>query len=130
MTLMNHVSKFDDKSPQGRAVEHEALVAAVLMMAPITPHICDQLWSSLCGTTRESARWLKVDKSALTKSSVELIVQVNGKLRGKFEIPIDAPREDVEALARQDDNVGRYLDGKTERKIIYVENKLINFVVS
>jgi len=130
MTLMNTVSKFDDSSAQGRAVEREALTAAVLMMAPITPHICEQLWRGLCGTSLESAQWMKVDESALEKTSVELIAQVNGKLRGKFETQVDATQEEVEQLAKQDNNVCRYLDGKTVRKVIYVKNKLINFVVS
>ena len=130
MSLMNHVSKFEDDSEQGRAVEQEALVAAVLMMAPITPHICHQLWISLTGTALESAEWMKVDKQALEKTSVELIAQVNGKLRGKFECSVDAEQDEVEQLAKQDDNVLRYLDGKTVRKVIYVKNKLINFVVS
>jgi len=71
-----------------------------------------------------------VDESALEKTSVELIVQVNGKLRGKFESPVDAPQEGVELIAKQDDNVSRFLEGKNVRKIIYVKNKLINFVVS
>jgi leucyl-tRNA synthetase len=57
-------------------------------------------------------------------------VQVNGKLRGKFESPVDAPQEGVELIAKQDDNVSRFLEGKNVRKIIYVKNKLINFVVS
>lgn len=130
MSLMNHVAKFDDVSDQGRAVEHEALSAALLMMAPITPHICHQLWASLNGTELESAEWMKVDKDALKKSSVELIVQVNGKLRSKFEASIDAPQDDVEQTAMQDENILKYLDGKTVRKVIYVKNKLINFVVS
>ena len=130
MSLMNHVAKFDDNSAQGRAVVQEALSAALLMMAPITPHICHQLWANLTGTALESAEWMGVDESALEKTSVELIVQVNGKLRGKFESPVDAPQEGVELIAKQDDNVSRFLEGKNVRKIIYVKNKLINFVVS
>lgn len=129
MALMNDVNRFDDDSRQGRAVVHEALRAAVLIMSPITPHICELLWQKLAHEPLDQARWLAVDEAALTKTSIELVVQVNGKLRTKFQTDVDAPKEQVEAFAMQDENVLRFIDGKTIRKVIYVPNKLINFVV-
>jgi leucyl-tRNA synthetase len=129
MALMNDVNRFDDDSKQGRAVVHEALRAAVLIMSPITPHISELLWQKLAHEPLDQARWLAVDESALTKTSIELVVQVNGKLRTKFQTDVDAPKEQVEAFAMQDENVLRFIDGKTIRKVIYVPNKLINFVV-
>jgi leucyl-tRNA synthetase len=110
-------------------VVHEALRAAVLIMSPITPHICELLWQKLAHEPLDQARWLAVDEAALTKTSIELVVQVNGKLRTKFQTDVDAPKEQVEAFAMQDENVLRFIDGKTIRKVIYVPNKLINFVV-
>jgi leucyl-tRNA synthetase len=68
--------------------------------------------------------------AALTKTSIELVVQVNGKVRSKFQVDMDMPRDEVEALALQDDNVQRFIDGKSIRKVIYVPNKLLNIVVS
>ena len=130
MALMNEINRFDDESPQGRAVVREALCAAVLIMSPITPHITEVLWQKLTGEAIDKARWLTVDVAALTKTSIELVVQVNGKVRSKFQVDMDMPRDEVEALALQDDNVQRFIDGKSIRKVIYVPNKLLNIVVS
>ena len=129
MALMNEVNRFADESPQGRAVVREALRAAVLIMAPITPHIAEILWRKITGESFDKARWLAVDPAALTKSSIELVVQVNGKVRSKFQIDVDMPREEVEAQALEDENVKRFIDGKPIRKVIYVPNKLLNIVI-
>ena len=130
MSLMNQVTKFEDSSGQGRAVVHEALTAAVLIMSPITPHICHSLWQMLGLGDIEIADWLPVDQSALEKSVVELAVQVNGKLRGKVELSPDAEQDEAVRVARLQENVEKYLIDKTIRKIIYVPNKILNFVVS
>lgn len=130
MSLMNQVLKFEDDSAQGRAVVYEALQAAVLIMSPITPHASHTLWEALGMGAIEAAEWLPVDESALTKSSVELIVQVNGKLRGRLEVDVDATEEVVVAAARQQENVEKFLTEKTIRKVIHVPNKILNFVVS
>jgi leucyl-tRNA synthetase len=129
MALMNDVNRFEDSSKQGRAVVHEALRAAVLIMSPITPHISELLWQKLAHEALDQARWPAVDETALKKTSIELVIQVNGKLRSKFQTNVDAPKEEVEAFALKDENVSRFIDGKTIRKVIYVPNKLINFVV-
>jgi leucyl-tRNA synthetase len=130
MTLMNHVLKFEDDSPQGQAVVREALNAAVLIMSPITPHACHALWQELGNGAIEDALWIPVDKDALEKSVVDLIVQVNGKLRGKVEVAPDASEDDVVRVAREQENVEKFVADKTIRKIIYVPNKILNFVVS
>lgn len=88
------------------------------------------LWQRLTGESFDKARWLAVDEAALEKSSIEMVVQVNGKLRSKFQANVDMPKELVEAQARQDENVVRFLEGMTIRKVVHVPNKLINFVVS
>ena len=130
MSLMNQVAKFEDSSGQGRAVVHEALTAAVLIMSPITPHICHALWRMLGLGDIEIADWLAVDESALEKSVIELAVQVNGKLRGKVELSPDADQDEATRVARLQDNVEKFLIDKTIRKTIYVPNKILNFVVS
>ena len=130
MSLMNQVAKFEDSSGQGRAVVHEALTAAVLIMSPITPHICHALWRMLGLGDIEIADWLSVDESALEKSVIELAVQVNGKLRGKVELSPDADQDEATRVARLQDNVEKFLIDKTIRKTIYVPNKILNFVVS
>ncbi len=130
MSLMNQLSKFEDVSDQGRAVVDEALRAVVIIMAPITPHICHELWEKLTGEPIESSQWPVVDESALEKSVIDMVVQVNGKLRGKFEVTAEATRDEIEAIARQVENVEKFLEGKTMRKVIVVPNKLVNFVVS
>ena len=130
MSLMNQVAKFEDSSGQGRAVVHEALTATVLIMSPITPHICHALWRMLGLGDIEIADWLAVDESALEKSVIELAVQVNGKLRGKVELSPDADQDEATRVARLQDNVEKFLIDKTIRKTIYVPNKILNFVVS
>ncbi|MBT4491951.1 MAG: leucine--tRNA ligase [Gammaproteobacteria bacterium] len=130
MSLVNQVIRFEDDSPQGQAVVREALTVAVLVMSPITPHVSHALWAKLGLGKIEDADWLAVDEAALEKTSVETVVQVNGKLRGKVEVALDASEDDVVSAARALDNVEKFLVEKTVRKIIYVPNKILNFVVS
>lgn len=130
MSLMNHLLKTDDRTPQGRAVGQEVLTAVVTIMAPITPHICHELLLRLTGEKLEEIVWLDVDEDALVKTTVPIIVQVNGKLRGKLEMSVDDSKQDIEAAARKVENVEKFIEGKTIRKVIVVPAKLINFVVS
>jgi leucyl-tRNA synthetase len=129
MSLMNELQKFDDTSAQGRAVVAEVLNIAVLVLSPITPHICRELWQKLGKGDIEEAEWLPVDNNALAKSSVEIIVQVNGKLRGKLEAAPDEAQDELVKNAHQIENVEKFLSGKEIRKIIHVPNRLLNFVV-
>ena len=128
--LINAVGRFEDDSPPGRAVTNEALVATVQMLAPIVPHICHELWTQLgqSGSVLE-ASWPSVDNSALTQSQIEIVIQVNGKLRGRISVSPDADKAAIEAIALADSNVTRHTDGKTVRKIIVVPGKLVNVVV-
>ncbi len=131
MELTNTVSRFVDVSDQGRAVVQEALEAATLLLSPITPHICHALWNAL-GHQDDvlSTPWPTVDESALVRSSIEMVVQVNGKLRGRIAVPADADRDHVQQAALADENVARFTEGKTIRKVIVVANKLVNIVVN
>ncbi len=130
MELINAVSKFEDDSEQGRAVVQDALEVVTLLLAPIVPHICHTLWQQLghSGTVAE-ASWPQLDADALVQSEIELVVQVNGKLRGRITVPVEADNATVEALAKADENVQRFIEGKPIRKLIVVPKKLVNIVV-
>ena len=130
MSLMNLVDKFKDDSPQGSAVMREALNAVIVIMSPITPHISHELWQKMNDGKFEDVEWLTVDESALEKTLITMVVQVNGKLRGKFEIAPDASKDEMEQVALRVENVDKFLNSKTIRKVIVVPNKLVNFVVS
>jgi leucyl-tRNA synthetase len=130
MELLNAVNRFEDTSEQGRAVTQEALDAVVLMLSPMTPHICHALWAELGHQTPlVDQDWPRVDQSALELDTIELVVQVNGKLRGRVAVPADAGKDAIEALALGDANVQRFVDGKEIRKVIVVPGRLVNIVV-
>lgn len=132
MELLNEASKLADRAnPQGLAVEREALEAAILLLSPIVPHICQTLWQALGHNTIPlDQRWPILDENALTRSTVEVVIQVNGKLRGKLEAAIDSSKETLEKMALAQDNVQKFLEGVTVRKIIVVPNKLVNIVAN
>lgn len=131
MELLNDLGRLAVDNPQAIAVEREALDVAVRLLAPIAPHITHYLWHQLGHTTPViDASWPTPDESALVQSSVEMVVQVNGKLRGKMEVAVSAEKNAIEAQALQQENVQRFLEGKTVRKIIVVPRKLVNIVVS
>ncbi len=130
MELLNTLYKFADDSDNGRSIRQEALDSIVLMLAPIIPHICDRLWLELGHSVAlVTASWPEFDKSALQLDALQLVIQVNGKLRGKISVPDDASKEDVEAAACNDENVQRFIAGKAIRKVIVVPKKLVNIVV-
>jgi leucyl-tRNA synthetase len=130
MELVNALSKFEDDSAEGRAVRQEVLEAIVLMLAPIVPHVAQALWNELGhGNDIVIAAWPKVDESALKQDAIEMVVQVNGKLRGKLSVAATASKEQIEVLALADENVLRFLEGKPVKKLIVVPQKLVNIVV-
>src|SRR3569623_590570 len=134
MELINALYKFtdgEDDSPQGRAVMQEALEAVVRTLAPIVPHITHELWQALGHAAAViDAAWPQVDAAALVKDSVELVVQVNGKLRTRITVPATADKETIEQAALTDDNVQRHIAGQHVRKIVIVPGRLVNIVVA
>ena len=132
MELMNALAKFEDASRQGRAVLQEAWEAVALLLNPIAPHICHALWQALGKgeSLLEDQRFPQADPAALVKDSVTLAVQVNGKLRATIEVPADAAREAIEQAAHAEENVRRFLDGLTVRKVIVVPGKIVNIVAA
>ncbi|MDG6779100.1 leucine--tRNA ligase [Thiomicrorhabdus sp. zzn3] len=130
MELLNEIAKFDDRSQAGRAVMQEALEILVCMLSPIAPHMTQKLWEALgkSGLVLD-AEWPQVDESALVKSEIELMVQVNGKLRGKIEVAADADQTAILAAAKADEGVIKFTDGKEIVKEIVVPGRLVNLVV-
>ncbi len=130
MELVNALNKFEDVSENGRAVRQEVLEAIVLMLAPIIPHVSQQLWNDL-GHADDivMAAWPPIDAAALQQDAIEMVVQINGKLRGKFSVATTATKQEIEALVLADEHVQRYIDGKPVKKLIVVPQKLVNIVV-
>jgi len=130
MELVNTFTKFTDDSDNGKAIRHEALEAIVLMLAPMVPHICHQLWLDLGHQEAVlGVSWPQVDEAALAQDFLELVIQVNGKLRGKIAVPASAAADEIQAAALQDAQVERFIEGKPVKKVIVVPGKLINIVI-
>jgi leucyl-tRNA synthetase len=130
MELLNAVGRFPDPSPLGWQVRQEALETATLALSPIIPHVCHVLWGELGRTTALiDERWPEVDRSALVQDSVEIVVQVNGKLRGRVSLPVGADEAAAQEAALADEQVRKFIVDKTIRKVIVVPGKLINIVV-
>ena len=131
MELLNEVGKHNEKDQQTLAVRHEALISAVLLLSPVAPHICHSLWHALGHTDSViDASWPMLDEEALVRSTITLVLQVNGKVRGKIEVAADISREDIEKIALADENVQRFVEGNTIRKIIVVPGRLVNIVAN
>jgi leucyl-tRNA synthetase len=130
MELVNALVKLDDDSPPARAVRHEALELVALMLSPIVPHVCHALWHAL-GHAEPiiDARWPRVDEAALAQDSIDIVVQVNGKLRGRISVPVGASDEATAGAAMAEPNVQRFIGDKPVKKKIVVPGKLVNLVV-
>lgn len=130
MELVNALSRFNDESENGKAIRQEALEAIVLMLSPIVPHICHRLWLDLGHQQAVvSESWPEVDVTALELDSLELVIQVNGKLRSKISVSTTASKDEVEAMALADESVKRFIEDKPVKKVIVVPKKLVNIVV-
>ena len=129
MELLNEVTRIDPEAPRAAAVEREALEAAVRLLAPVVPHVTQELWRHLGhGEPLVDARWPEADPEALAEDSLSLAVQVNGKLRAQLQVAIDAGRDDLQRLALAEPNVARFTQGRSVRKVIVVPGRLINIV--
>ena len=129
MELSNTLSRHNSESAQSRAVLQEGLMILTMMLAPVAPHITEVMYQALGGTgLLATAAWPEVDELALKRDSIELMVQVNGKLRGKISVEPDATQDKVEAMALMDDGVQKYTEGKAITKVIVVPGRLVNIV--
>ena len=130
MELTNDISKLPDNNPQSLAVEREALQAIVVMLSPIAPHFCHTLWQALGNKGAViDASWPAVDKTALVRDSIELVIQVNGKVRGKIEVAADASQESILELAFADANVQKFIAGKEIKMRKVIPGKLVTIAV-
>jgi len=131
MELVNAIIKFEASTELDKAVVKHALDITVLLLSPVVPHISQELWS-LSGrdTLIINEEWPICDKNSLTKDEMLIILQVNGKTRGKIEVAADADKESIEKLAMKDENVIKFIEGKTVRKVIVVPGRLINIVAN
>jgi leucyl-tRNA synthetase len=129
MELSNALSRHDTNTEQARAVMQEGLMTLVMMLSPVAPHITQAMYVALGGEgLLVSAAWPQVDEAALARDRIELMVQVNGKLRGKISVEPDASQDKVEAMALLDDGVQKYTQGKEITKVIVVAGRLVNIV--
>jgi leucyl-tRNA synthetase len=130
MEFMNALAKVTDSSAAARSVRQEALEAVVLLLSPIVPHICQALWRELKpGGDALREAWPKLDEAALEQDEIELVLQVNGKLRGHMRAPKSADRGELERLALAHDAVTRFTDGQKVKKVVVVPGRLVNVVV-
>ncbi|MEI7062615.1 leucine--tRNA ligase [Dickeya chrysanthemi] len=130
MELMNKLAKAPQDAEQDRALTQETLLAVVRMLYPFTPHVCFVLWNELKGEGDiDQAPWPVADEQAMVEDSRLVVVQVNGKVRGKITVAADATEQQVRERAAQEPLVAKYLDGVTVRKVIFVPGKLLNLVV-
>jgi len=135
MELLNDAAKFKDDSEQGRAIRQEVFETVLLMLSPIAPHICEELWQALGkSSTLIDELWPEIDDSALVQDNIELMVQVNGKLRGKITVSVNEADDDIKQQAQDSENVKKFINdnlaGKTVRKVIVVKGRLVNIVVA
>ena len=128
MELCNELSRHGAETEADRTVVNEGLRAVLRMLWPITPHLTESLWHTLTDERFAESEWPEVDDSALSRDELEIVVQVNGKVRGKITVPASADKAAIEAMAKEQDNVQRYLADATIRKVIVVPNKLVNIV--
>jgi leucyl-tRNA synthetase len=129
MELVNALTDFEDDTPRGRGVAQECLEVIVLMLAPIVPHVCNELWRALGhGEELMDTPWPRYDPDAIVRDTVELVVQVNGKKRGEISVSQGADSSDIEEQALRNENVARFV-GDGVKKVIVVPGKLVNIVV-
>jgi len=129
MELLNALGKFDEDTPVARSVAQEVLENAVLLLNPIVPHIAESLWTALRpGSQLREQTFPQADPAALVQDEIELMIQVNGKLRGSLRVSKDADKAAIEQLALAHEAVQRHLDGAAPKKVIVVPGRLVNVV--
>jgi leucyl-tRNA synthetase len=131
MEMINALTRATNESDNDKAIMREGLETAVLLISPIVPHITDAIWAAL--GHKEAlidAIWPVADDTALKMEEIQLVVQVSGKLRAKIMVSVDASNEEIEAIALENENVKRFIDGKKINKVIIVPSRLVNIVIA
>ena len=130
MEFLNKLVRAPQETEQDRALVQESLEAITLMLSPIIPHACFEMWKALGHQTDiDFAQWPVADEKAMIDDTKLVVVQVNGKVRGRITVPADATQEFVLEMAQQEPSVSKYLEEVSIRKVIYVPGKLLNLVV-
>ncbi|MGX5200801.1 leucine--tRNA ligase [Aliikangiella sp. IMCC44632] len=131
MELTNLIAKFEVKSEVDQAVIKHALDHAIILVSPVAPHMAQALWQQAGNQSLiVDTPWPTVDEAALVQDEVLIILQVNGKMRGKVSVPAEASKQDIEAIAIENENVVKFIEGKTVRKVIVVPGRLVNIVAN
>ena len=134
MELVNDMFTYKDelvKTENGKVILSSAMATVITLLSPITPHICEEFWHDLGFSTSISAEeWPCYKEEALEKDVLTIVIQINGKLRGKIDVPASASKEDIEKTAKEEPNIQKHLEGLTIRKIIVIPQKLVNIVAN
>jgi leucyl-tRNA synthetase len=130
MELCNETSRLSERIDQGLAVEREALETAIILLSPIVPHISHTMWYAL-GHSKPiiDTSWPQAEPEALIRNSIELVVQINGKVRDKIEVAADASNDDVLAMALAQENVQKFIEGKEIKMSKVIPGKLVTIAV-
>ena len=131
MELVNEIYAVTEDEVQSTKYEvREAIETVVILLAPFVPHVAEEMWEKL-GNKKSifEADWPLYDKDALSQEQITLVVQINGRVRSKIEIPTAASEDDIKKAVLEDGNVNRWTEGKSPKKIIIVKGKLVNLVV-
>jgi len=128
---MNKIGRYKVDGPSKQKLLNEALKTVVLLLSPIVPHVCEELWQMMGGKEKSVIHipWPSYDEAILETETVELVVQINGKLRGKFRVPSDIEEEALKQLITADGKIQQYVAGQTIKKYIVVPKKLVNIVI-
>ncbi|MFK4765834.1 leucine--tRNA ligase [Desulfobaculum sp. SPO524] len=133
MELVNTMYQLRDElvgTEEGAKALSSAVSTALTLLSPVAPHVCEELWQQMGYTTHLAVQpWPEHDEKALARDEVTVVVQVNGKLRGRLTVSTSAPKDEVEKAALAEQNVAKHIEGKTVRKVIVVPGKLVNIVV-
>jgi len=129
MELMNTFAKVEGEDAITVSVKQEVIQNVILLLNPFVPHICHALWDHLFNTAIDQEVWPKADPSALIKNEYEMVIQVNGKLRGNMLVSADLTQKDIELMALENEDVKRFINLESKvKKLIFVPKKLINIV--
>lgn len=131
MEMLNALSACAPESDNDKAVMREGMETAVLLLAPIVPHITEQIWSAMGhADSIIDAGWPKADPEALQRDELDMVVQVNGKLRGHISVPVRMNDEQIKTLALENQNVQRFIGQKQISKVVVVPGRLVNIVIT
>ena len=131
MELVNAMYAYKDKAETiNSALANELTHSLLLLLAPFVPHITEELWHELGETTSiHTEKWPVYEEAALVVDEVEVVLQVNGKVRDKLTVSVNITKEELETLAKESSRVQEFIEGKNIVKVIYVPGKLVNIVV-